>query len=122
MPEGLVFDHEAVKKAYELHSSDKVGLGESAGLLPDLSTIGCSSIDKVVANGEKFYSQVKISGEAGEQLQKWMTEAKKKQEDCKAVITPIPKKRLSKNLTPIVIIAGAVVAGIIVSKIFYNEK
>jgi hypothetical protein len=122
MPEGLNIDQEALNKAYELHSSNKVGLGESAGLLPDLSTIGCSSIDKVVANGEKLYSQIKISGDAGQQLENWMSEAKKKQEDCKALITPIPKKKLSKNLFPIVILAGAVVAGIIVSKIFYNEK
>lgn len=122
MPEGLNIDQEALNKAYELHSSNKVGLGESAGLLPDLSTIGCSSIDKVVANGEKLYSQIKISGDAGQQLESWMSEAKKKQEDCKALITPIPKKKLSKNLFPIVILAGAVVAGIIVSKIFYNEK
>lgn len=119
---GISIDADALKKAYEKHSSNKVGLGESAGLLPDLDTVSCSTIDKVVSDGEKFASESKLSGEMGEILQKWLTEAKKKQTECKELITPIPKKKLSKNLTPVVVLMGAVVAGIIVSKIFNNEK
>lgn len=119
---GLNIDSEALKTAYEKHSSHTVGLGESAGLLPDLETVGCTTIDKVLSDGEKFASQAKLSGEMGVILEKWMAEAKKKQTECKELITPIPKKKLSKNLTPVVVLMGAIVAGIIFSKIFNNEK
>lgn len=119
---GLFIDKNLLSEAYEKHSSNKVGLGESPGLLPDLSTIGCAIIDEAITDAEKLATEIKLSGEVGQLFEKWMVDAKKKQVDCKKTISPIPKNKLSKNLTPFVILAGAIVAGIIASKIFNNEK
>lgn len=118
----LQIDKEAIKRAYEHHSSNRVGLGESAGILPDLDTISCLAIDEEIKNAEKFSQQIKLTGELADRFNEWMKRAKEKQIECKKTINPIPKNKISKNLTPIVIITGAIVAGIIASKIFQNEK
>lgn len=113
-----LFKSVELNKTYEEHSADKVELGESAGLLPDISNVGCTGIDEAIRTAEGIAQVWRPTPELVEDYNKWMELAKKKQADCKgAVITPIPKNKISKNLTPIVFLVGAVVAGIIVSKI-----
>jgi hypothetical protein len=116
----LPIDVEKLKKAYEEH---RVGLGESSGLLPNVDTLACSDIDKAIKTAEDLSKVWRPSPEMAAVFDKWMETAKKKQAECNKVsITPIPKKKISKNFTPILFIAAAVVAGIIVSKLLTNDK
>jgi hypothetical protein len=119
----IPIDIEKLKKAYEEHSSDRVGLGESSGILPNIDTLSCSDLEKAINNAQNLSEVWKPNLEMATLFNKWMDKAKKKQAECNKVsITPIPKKKISKNFTPLIFIAAAVVAGIIVSKLLTNDK
>lgn len=120
---GIKLDTEAVAKAHEgVASGNRVALGDEGGILPDVNSLTCSTVDKALSDAEKIAMTWRPDPEGQRAFEEWMSLAKAKQSDCKALVTPQPKKRISKNLAPVVLILGAVVAGILVSKIFNSDK
>lgn len=115
----LTLDNMIDKQAISLDEKvDKVPLGEQTGLLPNLANVSCSQIGGVISDAETLATTWRPTPELLQQYEAWLQQAKTKQKKCaEAAVQPVPKKTLSKNLTPVVILLGALVAAVAVYKI-----
>lgn len=89
----------------------------SPGLLPELKNVACDKIDAAISDAESLAQVWKPTPELQAAYDKWIVEAKQKQENCKSRTHPMPKTKLSKNLSSVVILMGAVVIGVIAYKL-----
>jgi len=118
-PSALTIDNLIDKEAVATTlTNGKVPLGEQQGLLPDITKVPCSQIAEVITDAETLSTTWRPTPELLSQFETWLQKAKEKQQKCvEASVKPVPQKKLSKNLTPIVILLGAVVASVVVYKI-----
>lgn len=99
-------------------TNGKVELGQQQGLLPDITKVPCSQIGGVISDAETLATTWRPTPELLSQFETWLQKAKEKQQKCnEAAVKPVPQKKLSKNLTPIVILLGAVVVSVVAYKI-----
>ena len=102
----------------QLFSSERLSTMSSPGLFPAIKDLACDKIDKAISDAETLSQTWKPTPELLKEHEDWLAAAKEKQKNCASDIHPIPKKKLSKNLTPVVIGLGVVVLAVVAYKVF----
>lgn len=92
--------------------------------LSAISTLNCQTVDKEISNAQALSMTWKPTPEGEKAYTDWMDAAVKIAKKCKepAVLPIIKSNKLSKNLTPIVILLGVAVAAVILTKFIKNKS
>lgn len=102
----------------QLFTTERLSTMPEPGLFPAIKNLACDKIDQAISDAETLAQTWKPTPELLKQYDEWLAAAKEKQKNCATDVHPIPKKKLSKNLTPVVVGLGVVVIAVVAYKVF----